>query len=327
MNTEIILRLLSNSGLHVRGIDSAYIYLEDPACIIRSFETFVEYAWMFITIVTGLMLFGWALSMIRGAKNDIFSNLKDMIMIFGVLSLAVPIINFIYGDDLFARGCRTIKVPLSEVEEILAARQDKLASYNENDLYEDFDIYDSGATGAEPAIVPQPTEHTPESTAPTSSDVAPQSADGTAPVSASEAGRNVIYHYRDNRKKTHIDGTRAWRNTNAGNIRSSEFATKNGAIGRAGGFAVFPDEDTGMRAIKQLMQSKSYINLTVAGAISRYAPPAENDTAAYHRQIQKLTGLSINKPIRDLTDAELDKLARAIKQIEGWKAGQISYSN
>ena len=96
-----------------------------------------------------------------------------------------------------------------------------------------------------------------------------------------------------------------------------------GAIGQAGGFAVFPDESTGMRAISSLLQSDSYINLTIAGAISRYAPPVENDTAAYHRSIQKLTGLSINRRISDLSEAELSRVANAIRQIEGWSVGRI----
>ena len=53
--------------------------------------------------------------------------------------------NLIYGDDLFARGCRTISVPISEMNRLLDARNAKLKSRDEYDLYEDFDIYDSGA--------------------------------------------------------------------------------------------------------------------------------------------------------------------------------------
>ncbi len=343
MNDEIIIRLLQNSGLHTRGMDSNYIYLEDPACIIRSFETFAEYAWLFITIVTGLLLFGWSLSMIRGAKNDIFTNLKNIILIFGILSLTPFIINMLWGGDLFGRGCRTVRVPLAEVQEILAARQERFGQ----DLYESFDIYDSGVGSATSmTVAPAPVVTSPGAPAPSApSPVAPTPApaptpsapdvttppvnnnSGALPVRASGSGKNVVYEYSDARRKTHVDGTRAWRNTNPGNIRGSQFATKQGAIGAAGGFAVFPAEHMGMAAIKTLMRSESYRNLTVAGAISRYAPPVENDTAAYHRQIEKLTGLSINKRVSDLTDAELDKLAHAIRQIEGWKPGDIIHSN
>ncbi len=127
------------------GADGSFIYLEDPSCILRSFMTFAEYAWIIIVFITGILLFGWAISMIRGAKNDIFTNLRNLVLIFGVLAAAGPIINMIYGDDLFKRGCRTIKVELSEVNRLLDARKLKLSTRDQYDLYEEFDIYDSGA--------------------------------------------------------------------------------------------------------------------------------------------------------------------------------------
>ena len=81
MNTDTILRLLKNSGFHGLHADAEFIYMEDPSCILRSFETFIEYVWVIITALTGLLLFGWALSKIRGAKNDIFSNMINLILI------------------------------------------------------------------------------------------------------------------------------------------------------------------------------------------------------------------------------------------------------
>lgn len=145
MNTDTIIRLLTNSGFHNVRVDPDFVYMEDPSCILRSFETFAHYAWVAIMILTGLMLTGWAISMIRGAKNDFFTNLRNLIIIFGVLSIAKPIMNLIYGGDLFARGCHTISVPMAEMNRLLDARNSKLKSRNEYDLYEDFDIYDSGA--------------------------------------------------------------------------------------------------------------------------------------------------------------------------------------
>ena len=148
-------------------------------------------------------------------------------------------------------------------------------------------------------------------------------ANAQSPISAQEMSRDVVYTNRDGTRYRKTGGSRAWRNNNPGNIRYSAFTRRAGAIGQAGGFAVFPDESTGMRAISSLLQSDSYINLTIAGAISRYAPPVENDTAAYHRSIQKLTGLSINRRISDLSEAELSRVANAIRQIEGWSVGRI----
>lgn len=145
MNADTIIRLLTNSGFHNVRVDPDFVYMEDPSCILRSFETFAHYAWVAIMILTGLMLTGWAISMIRGAKNDFFTNLRNLIIIFGVLSIAKPIMNLIYGGDLFARGCHTISVPMAEMNRLLDARNSKLKSRDEYDLYEDFDIYDSGA--------------------------------------------------------------------------------------------------------------------------------------------------------------------------------------
>ena len=79
MEIETIFRLLSNSGFKNLGADGVNIYMEDPACIVRSFETFLEYVWIAITVITGFLLVGWAISLIRGAKyQNIFINLKTM---------------------------------------------------------------------------------------------------------------------------------------------------------------------------------------------------------------------------------------------------------
>lgn len=340
MNTDIIIRLLQNSGFHILGMDGTFLYLEDPSCILRSFETFIEYAWFVIFCITGLFLFGWAISMIRGAKTDYFTNLRNLIIMFGVLSAAIPIVNLIWGDDLFARGCRTIKVSLAEVNEILDARNLELSKYDEFKLYENIDIYDSGIvpyadsplmTSDVPAdletVSVSPDSNTFRQPAQSQNNTGAteskrQSTSTQRPARAKASSNDVVYTTADGTTYRKTGGTRAWRNNNPGNIRYSEFTRRAGAIGEAGGFAVFPDEETGMRAIGQLLRSDSYNRLTVAGAISKYAPPIENDTAAYHRQIQNLTGLSINRRISDLSDDEVARVATAIRQIEGWKVGR-----
>lgn len=151
MNTEIIVRLLKNSGINVIGADSTSVFIEDPSCILRGFETFIEYAWIIITAITGVLLFGWAISMIRGAKNDIFTNLRNLIIMFATLSMVIPIVNLIWGDDLFAIGCKTIAVPLDDLNTMLDARNKKLKTAT-GDLYEDMYIYDSGAVMTETSV-------------------------------------------------------------------------------------------------------------------------------------------------------------------------------
>ncbi len=53
-------------------------------------------------------------------------------------------------------------------------------------------------------------------------------------------GNSVVYYDEDENISIWTGGTRAWRNNNPGNIRPSQFSYKNGAIGSAGGFAIFP---------------------------------------------------------------------------------------
>lgn len=409
METATIIRLLSNAGFHVLGADGANLYIEDPSCILRSFQTFTEYAWIIITFITGMLIFGWAISMIRGAKNNIFMNLRNLTIMFGTLAAAGAILNMIYGGDLFARGCRTVAVNIDTVNEMLDMRQKKMSPQH-TDLYESIDIYDSGVVRANVATdddiddntadaptgnaviddkidMPDDTDNVfepisqqlsdedkerlldilgrapngtitvprdkikiddgvfgklpngelpvenmpsvefpPERLIPTPNNPSVRHPDNPSAqeyTSATAAGRDVVYTTADGRRVRRTGGTRAWRNLNPGNIRYSEFSRKAGAIGQAGGFAVFPDEETGTRAVSSLLRGKSYNNLTIARAITRYAPPSENNTAAYHRRIQQITGLNINRRISDLSDGELSRVVDAIRAIEGWEAGRI----
>lgn len=415
METATIIRLLSNAGFRVLGTDGANLYIEDPSCILRSFQTFTEYAWIILTFITGMLIFGWAISMIRGAKNNIFINLRNLTIMFGTLAAAGAILNMIYGGDLFARGCQTVAVDINTVNEMLDMRQKKM-SPQQTDLYESIDIYDSGVvranvtanntddandnTSTDNTVIgdeistpddaddkfipisqklsdtdkdklldilrraPDGTLTIPRDQIKTDDDAlnklpngglpienipsvdelrdrlipAPSQRDATANnpsahhpsnpseqeyTSAVSLGRDVVYTTADGRRVRRTGGTRAWRNLNPGNIRYSEFSRNAGAIGQAGGFAVFPDEETGTRAISLLLRGQSYNNLTIARAITRYAPPSENNTAAYHRRIQQITGLNINRRISDLSDGELSRVVDAIRAIEGWEAGRI----
>ena len=145
MNTSEIVRLLQNSGIRVLGADSLSVYIEDPSCILRGFQTFLEYAWIIITCITAFLLVGWAISMIRGAKNDILINIRNLFLMFAALSLVGPILNVVYNGDIFGAGCKTINISNSELNTLLEARHKKLSKHT-GDLYEDFQIYDSAAT-------------------------------------------------------------------------------------------------------------------------------------------------------------------------------------
>lgn len=146
-------------------------------------------------------------------------------------------------------------------------------------------------------------------------------------IVANAAKYDVVYVCDNGVQYKRSGGTRAWRNNNPGCIRYSEFARTMGAIGSAGGFAVFPDENTGMAAIAKLLKSDKYCNLTISDAIIKYAPPHENDTEQYKHKLQKMTGLSINLKIKDLSDAQLQRVVKAIRIIEGWRVGKEIHFN
>lgn len=151
---------------------------------------------------------------------------------------------------------------------------------------------------------------------------------GPTPVAAhdgEDAPKDVVIVMSNGDRIQRTGGTRAWRNNNPGNIVYGEFARNNGAIGRGGRFAVFPDVATGRMAVAELLRTPAYNNLTISAAINRYAPPSENNTARYKRQLHRVTGLSLNTRLRNLNDEQLMAVVDAITQIEGWREGHETF--
>ena len=129
--------------------------------------------------------------------------------------------------------------------------------------------------------------------------------------------RYVVYQ-----NEVRLGGTRAWRNNNPGNIQAGEFTNGEGAIGSDGRFAVFPTEQQGMDAIVTLLRRPSYQALTIRGAVFRYAPPNENNTAGYVATISRVTGLDPETRMNTLNDEQLQSVAATIRGVEGWRAGE-----
>lgn len=117
-------------------------------------------------------------------------------------------------------------------------------------------------------------------------------------------------------------GTAATRNNNPGNIRPGNFATQAGAVGVSntgvnGQFAVFPTVQAGLEAQKKLLTSDAYSGLTVSQAIAKYAPPKENNTAAYQKAV--LGVLGSDKRMADLSPQELNTMMAKMHEVEGYK--------
>ncbi len=146
MEPEALRIYLTNSGLEKVRIENGFIYFSDPSCILSAFDTLLEYVWIAVLVLTAFMLFGWAVLYIKNGTNinTVFNNAKSLILVFCVLSAVKPIVNFVYGDDLFGRQCETKHVSYDKIQELLDLRNKKFSQSDEALLYESFDVIDSG---------------------------------------------------------------------------------------------------------------------------------------------------------------------------------------
>lgn len=125
--------------------------------------------------------------------------------------------------------------------------------------------------------------------------------------------QTVRYEAADGELVDYVGGTWAWRNNNPGNIIMAPFAKKNGAIGDAGGFAIFPDYETGLAALKELLFLKKYQEKSIAEVIQAYAPLKDgNNPEQYRKLVKKFTGINSSRKIKELNAEELDQVISAI---------------
>ena len=89
-------------------------------------------------------------------------------------------------------------------------------------------------------------------------------------------------------------------------------------------FVVFTDPKWGLRALAKVLLSyqRKYNLRTPAAIIGRWAPPVENDTGAYARQVAKALGVQPGDRI-DLQDART--LERILPAIVAHENGQQPY--
>jgi len=135
-------------------------------------------------------------------------------------------------------------------------------------------------------------------------------------------GNSVLYVDDNGSHVLYSEGDRTWRNNNPGNLRPGSVSRRNGQIGVAGRFAVFPDYDAGHAAHVDLLLNV-YGNKDLAGLIKAYAPNSENDSKKYLRYLRQHTGVRDDRKIKDFKTLEFEKLWRAIEKYEGQKKGKI----
>jgi hypothetical protein len=155
----------------------------------------------------------------------------------------------------------------------------------------------------------------------------------TAPSGAGQAiigswkGTTAEYWYWDGSKDVRSGGTRTWRNNNPGAMEYGDFAKSHGAIGTDGRFAIFPDEATGTAALDALLRTQRYQRGTIDQAIGAWAPPHENNTAAYQAFVARRLGVPRTTPVSQLTPAQMIILRDAIRTYEGWRPGTSTRSS
>ncbi len=138
------------------------------------------------------------------------------------------------------------------------------------------------------------------------------------------SGNSVIIVRRNGDEEHREGGSRSWRNNNPGNIEPGGFASRNGAIGVGGRFAVFSSEAAGTAAQGKLLRAPSYSSLTLDGAIARWAPSHENPTERYQGYVSSRSGVARETPMNTITDGDLLKVMKAMRTFEGWKEGSVT---
>ena len=119
---------------------------------------------------------------------------------------------------------------------------------------------------------------------------------------------------------------RGLRNNNPGNIRRS-------AVRYCG--EVVPSQDTafkqfqsiawGYRAVFVLLDSYRRRGLlTLRQMIARYAPPAENDTEVYLRQVAQRSGLAPDAPVDTLDPEQMVPIVAAMSGVENGRPASRS---
>lgn len=140
-------------------------------------------------------------------------------------------------------------------------------------------------------------------------------------VEANDGKRGITMRMADGSLVKRV-GARNWRNNNPGNIEYGKFAKAQGAIGSDGRFAIFPDYKSGRTAKEKLLfESAGYKGMNISQAIHRYAPPTENNTAAYIKSVADALGINANTPLSSLTPEQRSTMLDAMEKVEGFREG------
>jgi len=142
------------------------------------------------------------------------------------------------------------------------------------------------------------------------------------PANYGERESTVQYFDEQGNMFIRSGGTRAWRNNNPGNLVSNDYTMSSErrakAIGKAAGFAVYPNYQIGHQALVDMLGGKTWGAKTLRKASKDYTP----DNLGHIDSIVQETGFDPERKISSLNPVEFEKYWKAIEKIEKWKTGQ-----
>lgn len=112
--------------------------------------------------------------------------------------------------------------------------------------------------------------------------------------------------------------SRGLRNRNPGNIRRSTTRYRGEVESHDPSFKCFETLAHGYRAMFVLLHTYSLKHglHTAAEMLHRYAPPAENQTEAYIRSVELISGIPADEPLDTLRAEQMMPLVSAMSRIE-----------
>lgn len=138
-NLQQVAQILDRAGYILRDCQVGFLCIVDPTCVWPPLLNFIRVAWIILTFITGMLLAGWGITMLRGANHAIINNLRTLVLIFGTLSVAIPAMNLLGGGKAIVNQCDTMKISQAQVNELLKMRSQYLQQQN----FEHFEIRDS----------------------------------------------------------------------------------------------------------------------------------------------------------------------------------------
>lgn len=137
----------------------------------------------------------------------------------------------------------------------------------------------------------------------------------------------LLLKHGDGRYELRTGGNPSWRYNNPGKLAYGNFSKMAGAIGKDGPLAIFPDYETGKRALEAyLFESDVFKGLTVSKTISKFAKSEDGyDPKKYTSSVTKGSKFKSSTLLSDFTADDREEFIEKIQEQENWTAGNIQH--